>query len=127
MANEAQEHLMLCTYIKQNYPDVIFTTDCSGLRVTMGTARKLPYLRSGNGIPDILIFEPRGGYHGLMIEMKATGVIVNKKDGTIRHDEHLIEQNEVLRHLRAKGYMAEFAMGFEQGKALVDAYMKATS
>lgn len=125
MANEAHEHLMLCTYIKANYPDAVFTTDLSGVRVSIGTARKLPSLRSSNGIPDLLIFEPRGGYHGLMIEMKASGKNVTKKDGTLKHDEHLIEQNEVLRSLRHKGYYAEFALGFEQGRELVDAYMSA--
>lgn len=123
MANEAHEHLMLCTYIKTNFPDVLFTTDLSGIRVPMGTAKKLPALRSSNGIPDLLIFSPRGGYHGLMIEMKASGIKVNKKDGSIRHDEHLLEQNEVLRQLRVLGYYADFAMGFEEGKRLVDQYM----
>jgi len=121
--NEAREHTMLCTYIKVNYPDVIFTTDLSGVRVSMGTAKKLPQLRSSNGIPDLLIFEPRGGMHGLCIEMKATGKVTHNKDGNVRHDEHLIEQNEVLRCLRKKGYCAEFALGFVQGKQLVDEYM----
>lgn len=121
--SEAHEHQMLCTYIKVNYPLVIFTTDLSGVRVSMGTARKLPSLRSSNGIPDLLIFEARGGCHGLLIEMKASGKSTIKKDGTFRQDEHLLEQNEVLNQLRKKGYCAEFAIGFEQGKKLVDDYM----
>ena len=36
------------------------------------------------GVPDVLIFEPRGGYNGLMVELKTDAPTGFKKDGSPR-------------------------------------------
>lgn len=121
--SEALEHEMLCCYIRTNYPHVVFLSDASGLKMTMGQAIKWGKLKSSRGIPDLIILHPMGIYHGLMIELKKTGEKIVKKDGTYKTD-HLKEQAEVLSKLQAQGYDAVFAIGFEQAKNIICQYMK---
>lgn len=47
------------------------------------------------GAPDVLVLEPRGGYHGLAIELKAP-----------QGGQLYPEQEVWLRELRRRGYMA---------------------
>lgn len=122
--NEEQEQIALCTYIAYQYPDVIFNSDHSGIRVGKGLANKIKKLHSGNGIPDLTLSEPRGGYFGLHIEMKATGVKVFKKDGGLLKSDHLKQQYKTLLRLDSKGYHASFCCGFDEAKELVDWYME---
>lgn len=121
--NEEQEQIALCQYISMQYPDVIFNSDHSGIRVGKGLANKIKKLHSENGIPDLTLSEPRGGYFGLHIEMKATGVSVFKKDGTLRKSDHLEQQYKTLLRLDTKGYKTAFCCGFDEAKKLVDWYM----
>lgn len=120
--SEQIEHIKLCQYIKQTYPDVIFLSDASGLRMSIGQAIQWKKMRSSNGIPDLIVLAPRNGYHGLCIELKKTGEIIYKKDGITLKDDHLQEQWEVLCKLEDCGYYAKFAIGFENAKELVDYY-----
>ena len=123
--SEYNEHRAVCQFIRYKYPDVIFTSDGSGVyNQSIGASVKLKMLKSSTGIPDIIILEARGVYHGLMIEMKSTGTAVFKKDGTIRANKHLQEQNDMLRRLSWKGYKAEFAIGLDEAIVLIDEYMK---
>lgn len=121
--SEALEHEILCNYIRTNFPHVVFLSDASGLKMTMGQAIKWGKLKSSRGIPDLIILQPRGIYHGLMIELKKTGEKIVKKDGTYKTD-HLKEQAEVLSKLQAQGYYATFAIGFTQARDIVIEYMK---
>ena len=121
--SEAIEHTMLCTYIKTNYPNVVFLSDASGLKMTMGMAVKWSKMKSDRGIPDLIILYPNSIYHGLMIELKRTGEKLYMKDGSFKTD-HLKEQDLVLKKLRACGYYATFAIGFEEAKKIIDEYME---
>lgn len=120
--SEYNEHRAVCQYLKLQYPKVIFLSDGSGVRVTPGIANQIKNLKSGRGIPDLIILEPRGGYHGLCIEMKAKDSTVFKKDGSLRKDKHLEEQWEVLKRLLNKGYYATFAIGRDDAMAIIDDY-----
>lgn len=126
--SEAIEHEILCNYIKVNYPDVVFLSDSSGISFTSNGKKnwakinQIKRTRSSNGIPDLIILYPSSGYHGLMIELKRTGEKIYKKDGSLKTD-HLKEQNEVLHILESLGYVARFAIGFEEARKLVDEYM----
>lgn len=121
--SEAIEHTMLCNYMRTNYPHVVFLSDASGIKMTMGQAIKWKSMRSSNGIPDLIILHPNSIYFGLMIELKKTGEKIVKKDGTYKSD-HLKEQAEVLSKLQAQGYYAVFALGFENAKNIIIEYMK---
>jgi hypothetical protein len=116
-------HLAICNYIKLQYKGIIFTSENSGLRVFWKQAKMLKKTRSCSGLPDIWILEPRKGYHGLLLEIKREGTKIYKKDGDMRKDAHLKEQEEILHQLKQKGYMAEFVVGFENAKAILDFYL----
>lgn len=118
--SEASIHLQICTYIRTQYPTVIFTSESSGTRLTMGQAVKAKKLRSGNKLPDLWILEQRGGFGGLFIELKAEPIF--KKDGSYKTD-HIADQAQVMENLNRKGYSAMFAIGFEDAKKEVDMYM----
>ena len=123
---EEDAHLAICNYLRMVYPDVIFTSDASGLRLGIGLATKFSRLKSGRGIPDLLIFEPRGEYSGLMIEIKREGQKVFKQDGSLYSDVHLKEQAEILDRLKHKGYATYFCIGSKQGIDIIEEYMKQT-
>ena len=75
----------------------------------------------GRGFPDLQILEPRGGFNGLFLEIKRNGERIFKKDGTFA-SEHILEQADWLNGLRLRGYKAEFAVGFDECKTIIDAY-----
>jgi hypothetical protein len=60
---------------------------------------------------------------GLFIELKREGTRIFKKDGALVADEHIREQFDMLEQLRQRGYMAEFACGFDEAKKIIDEYL----
>ena len=112
----------VCKFIKLRYPNVIFTVDTSGIRLTIGQATQMKSLRSGRGIPDLLIFEPRGNYKGLFIEIKKDSPY--KKNGELKKDKHLEEQSEMLCRLNRKGYVAFFCAGVDECLIAIKDYME---
>lgn len=136
---EENEHKQVCEYLKMQYPKVLFNTDLSGIRLTMGQAVKAKKFRSSNGFPDIVIYKasrkilftplsPVGGeikkYHGLFIELKRKGEKIYKKDGVTPKNEHVSEQIDMLNKLQMEGYYACFCIGFDEAKKLIDWYLK---
>lgn len=121
---EENLQLMVCNYLRISYPDVIFTSDASGVRLTQGQAGKMKAMKSVDcKFPDLMIFEPRGIFKGLFLELKSEGEKVFKVDGT-PYAGHLHEQWRTLQRLAAKGYYAKFAIGFDDAKAHIDNYMR---
>ena len=120
--SEKRLHFQVCEYLKLQYPNVIFNTDLSGIRLTMGQAVQAKKLRSSNGFPDLVIYENRMDYPALFIELKRKGERIYKKDGT-PVNEHITEQLEMLKKLKRRGFMADFALGFEEAKELIDWYL----
>jgi hypothetical protein len=120
--SEKSLHFQVCEYLRLQYPNVIFNTDLSGIRLTMGQAVQAKKLRSSNGFPDLVIYENRMDYPALFIELKRKGERILKKDMTPAN-EHIAEQAEMIKLLRKRGYLAQFAVGFEQAKELIDWYL----
>ena len=119
---EAQEHKQVVDYIKLQYPKVIFNTDMSGIKLTIGQAKKAAQLRSKHKFPDLVIYHSNSLYHGLFIELKKTGEKIYKKDGNFK-TEHLKDQVNTLIALHDNGYCAQLARGFNHAKAIIDDYM----
>jgi hypothetical protein len=124
-------------YIRLQYPTVIFHSDFgSGIKLTMGQAIKQKRLNGGRrSWPDMFIAGTiinkirnndgsYNAYSGLFVELKKEGTRIFKKDGTLVSDAHIREQYDMLHDLRARGYAAEFACGFDEAKKLIDDYMK---
>ncbi len=122
--DEFSEQKALCLYIKLQYPDVIFTSDLSGIRLPQGLANKIKDLKCDKSIPDLTIYEPSKGYHGLVIEMKATGVSVYTQHGNIVSNEHIQSQEKMLIRFNEKGYLGVWGLGYECAKRIVDEYLR---
>jgi len=74
-----------------------------------------------------------GGYNlvetkplgGLYVEIKKDDEKLIKKDGSWR-TPHIAEQAEMLERLRQAGYRAEFGVGFDKCRQIIDEYLKDT-
>ena len=122
--SEKTIHRAVCDYIRNQYPSVMFNSDMSGaMKLTIGQAVAMKYLRSNRGYPDIVIYEPRGGLHGLFIELKDEGVKLWNKSGQPA-TPHIAEQSECLVKLDERGYAVAFAIGFDDAKRIIDEYLK---
>lgn len=120
---EESLQIAVSDYLKMAYPKVIFTAEGSGIRLTMGQAIKAKRQRSQRGLPDMIILEPRGVFHGLLIELKREDQSPFKKDGGLRKCEHLQEQMSAIFKLTRTGYFASFATGFDEARKIIDEYM----
>ena len=124
MTSEHDLYTMLADYLRYNYKDIIWRFDLAAdLKLSIGQAMKHKRLQQHRGYPDLFIAEPRGEYHGVYIELKKAGTRIYKKDGTLVADQHIREQFDVLEQLRKRGYMAEFACGFDEAKKIIDGYL----
>lgn len=63
------------------------------------------------GFPDLFIYEPKGLFHGLAIELKVKGNYASP------------QQKEVLAKLQSKGYRTEVCTGFEEAIKVIDEYL----
>lgn len=114
----------VCNYLNWSFPEVLYMSDSiASCKLTMVQAvRNKAIQKDGFKCPDIIILEPRNGYHGLFIELKI--ITPFKKDGTLKKNEHLEGQLKTIDELEAKGYSAFFAVGFNEAKFLIDRYLK---
>lgn len=115
----------LATWIQLQYPNIIYRFDLAAdIKLTVGQARKHKKLHPHRGYPDLFIAEPRACYHGLYLELKAEGKAPYKKNGELKADKHLEEQEAILTKLNCRGYFASFATGFDEAKGLIESYLK---
>lgn len=130
---ESELQILVADYIGVRYPDALFHSDFgSGIKLTPGQAMKQKRQNGGRRAwPDMFIAEPHldttilkiSG--GLFLELKKEGTRLKKKNGEWAND-HIAEQALVLEELRKRGYVAEFAVGFDQAKELIDNYLGVT-
>lgn len=123
VTTEDAVHKQVCSYIRLQYPNVMFNVDMSGIKLPIGLAKKVKNLRSERGYPDVSIYESKGGHHGLFLELKKPGAKIYRNDGRLLSNPHIHEQWEVIRKLRQRKYYADFAIGFHDAKEKIDWYM----
>ena len=87
--SEYKTHKALANYIKLQYPEVIFTSDSSGIRLSIGNAKKMLALKSTDKIPDMIILHPKGVYKSLIIEIKGKDKIPYLKNGEVSSSKHI--------------------------------------
>lgn len=124
----------VCVYLRTQYPAVLFRSDMGGVRLTMGQARRAKSVQQGRAWPDLFIAEEHNSridkmamyhYHGLFLELKKEGTKVYLKDGvTLVANPHYQEQAAVLQELRDRGYKAEWGIGFDMCKKIIDEYLR---
>lgn len=125
--DEYNLQVQVIEYLKIRYPNVLFRSDLIGVRLTIGQAKKVKKIQNGRGWPDLFIAEPRGGYTGLFLELKATFGDLYTKQGQLRETKRIQEQHQVLAALTKRGYRAVFAAGFDEARRIIDDYLSLES
>lgn len=125
MRVEEKIQIQLFNWLTAQHPNVMAISEPSGLRVSMGLARKLKRLRSSHTHADIYLLHPSGGYHGLVIELKAKNIY--KKNGELLKNEHLEDQQRTIDALNKLGYYATFAVGFDESVRIINEYLNGNS
>ena len=129
---ESKLQTTVSTYLKQRYPSAEFMCDmAAGMKLSVGMANLAARWRSNSGLPDIVIFERRGDWAMLAIELKAETADLWKADGSLRKGsknkktgvDHLENQQAMHIKLRTKGYYACFGKGFDHCRGIIDWYM----
>lgn len=130
---ESDLQIQVADYLRLQYPDVLFHSDFgSGIKLTMGQAAKQKRQNGGRRAwPDFFVAQPaqRSSEYpeacykfGLFLEFKKEGTRLKKRNGEWA-SEHIAEQAAVLEMLRYRGYVAEFAVGFDEAKRIIDEYL----
>lgn len=94
----------------------------AGLNLSKTQAGMNKVIQKSRAYPDLFILEARQGYRGLFIELKKAGAKIKKRNGDYA-DEHIKEQAEMLGRLRGKGYYAQFGIGWDECKQIIDFYL----
>lgn len=127
-AHEESIQRQVCTYLRRQYPHVIFRTDFTAGRIvlTPNQGRQYAALQSGSGFPDLMILEPSRSFHGLLLELKRDGTTIilktGPRKGKISSNLHIQAQALVINQLRHKGYYANFAIGLDDAIQQIDWY-----
>jgi hypothetical protein len=127
----------IALYMRLQYPTVMYRFDMAGLNLSIAQAGMNKGIQYGKGWPDMFIAKPQellegsgdesqfNLYYGLFIEIKKEGTKLYKtSDNSKCATPHLQEQLDTMKLLRKRGYMAEFACGFDESKILIDKYLQ---
>lgn len=121
---EFELQAQICQWLDYQHPNVEYMSDTVAfLKLTMPQAiRNKKIQKAGFKCPDLILFEPRGEYHGMFIELKVTTPW--KKNGDLKKSDHLAGQWKTILALRERGYWADFSWGFERTTELINKYLK---
>jgi hypothetical protein len=121
---EENLQIQVCKYLDLQYKDIVYTSDLSGVRLTIGQAVKAKKERSKRyKIPDLLILQPNDKYCGLIMELKTDKSKVFGKKGQLLKNGHVEDQIKSLHKLHSVGYFATFVFSFEMAKKTIDDYL----
>lgn len=124
MNKEEHLHKAVVDWLKYQYKDIIFNSDMSGVVLPKQVAVKISRLRSSRAMPDIVIYESRHEYHAMFIELKHQDTRLILKDGSLTREKHIREQANLLVDLSERGYLAEFAQGFDEATEIIEWYLE---
>lgn len=111
---ESREQMLVVAYVQNKYPDALFTSALGGSH-TASIQERVRRKRLGyrKAWPDLTFLEPRGIFHGLVIELKKTGGRCDDPDQI----DFLIEADK-------RGYKAVCCIGYQVAIKVIDAYFK---
>ena len=113
MRTEHAEQVLLVARVRQFIGrDVLFFAVPNGGKRGKAEASRLKAEGVVPGVPDLVFAEPRGGFHGLYVEMKRADGGRTSKD-----------QVEIIDKLRARGYFVTVAAGADVAFDQVRAYL----
>lgn len=102
----------IVTYLKFQYPGVLFTHVPNEGKRTPFERYKFKYLGAKAGVPDLLIFHSNSKYNGLAIELKV---------GYNKPTEH---QLKWLLELQNSGWASHCLNDFDECVAIINEYLK---
>ena len=108
---EYQLQKAVCKYLDLN--NVLYCGSMGG-QYHAHFSQRIKAKKSGykKGFPDLFIYEPRGNYNGLAIELK------------VGYNKPTIEQLNWLKNLTNKGYLATTCTGIDEAIKIIDEYLK---
>jgi hypothetical protein len=109
--SESNQQEIVIKYIRLAYPEALYCASAGGMRTSYLQAIKMKRTGYVKGFPDLFIYEPRGEFHGLAIEMKKL------KGGTASP-----EQKRWQDDLRNRGYCSYICKGNEEAIKVIDEY-----
>lgn len=127
MAKQQAEYVLqkqACQYLRVKYPRVLFMSDTiASVKLTIPQALRNKAIQCENfKCPDLIIFEPKGKYKGLFIELKSKD-IYKKNSKELLKNEHVEAQLDTITRLLFKGYFACFCVGIENTIDVIEMYM----
>ena len=113
----------VCHWLDLQFPTALYMSDTvASLKLTKRQAvRNKAIQKDGFKTPDLLIFEPRGKYKGLFIELKVKSPY--KLNGELLKNKHLEGQQKTINDLIKRGYYATFSTGFDETIEIIKKYM----
>lgn len=124
MKNQPEYELQkqVCKWISLQYPQTLFLSDTiASVKLTIPQQNRNKLIQKNDfKTPDLLIFERKGGFAGLFIELKVKSPF--KKNGELLKDEHLEGQLKTINELKRKGYYACFSWSFDMTISIINQY-----
>jgi VRR-NUC domain len=109
--SEASVQMSIVKYLRFQYPFALYSATAGGVKTSFMQSARLKMTGYVAGVPDLLIFEPCNGFHGLMIEVKKDSKSYATK-----------EQKEWIKKLNERNYKAHVCKSFEDAKNIIDQY-----
>ena len=109
---EYQLQTSIIKYINLKYPNLLYCASAGGVRTSFTQAKKMKATGYVKGFPDLFIYEPRGFYHGLAIEVK------------IKKGRPTKSQIDWKDKLNERNYKAVITYGFEETIIEINKYLK---
>jgi len=122
---EFQLQKQICQFLRLKYPSVLFMSDTVAfLSLTMPQAVRNKQIQNQDfHAPDLVIFEPRGNYHGFFLELKTKSIY--KKDGvSLLKNDHVSRQIDTIEKLNRRGYLAAISWDFQTAVKMIEHYLK---
>ncbi len=103
--------LSVASYLRLQYPNVLFCHIANERKTSVWQGAKLKKLGVRAGMPDILIFQPNKTYSGLALELK------------IKPNKPTKNQLEVLTMLSNNNWNTAVCYSFDEAKNLIDNHL----
>lgn len=145
-SHEYNTQVALVNAIRAQYPKILMCASAGGKHGSLSQGSKMKATGYSAGFPDLFIYQAKGRYHGLAIELKHkadTGrvlsslstterpvwsegpiTILRKPSGKPTQGKPTKEQLQWIERLKSEGYCAEICYGFDAAWKLVQEYMK---
>ena len=112
MTKEDSLNIAVATYLRMQYPTVLFCHIPNGGYRNAREGAKFKMMGVRAGMPNILIFEKKNIFSGLFIELK------------IGKNKTTDSQNLVIKELIRLGWAGSICYTFEDAKHIIDNYLK---